>query len=131
MGRGDSVLTCFCCTTRNNCQKRDVIPIFRERASSCLSLPPGNEHWEQLQSQKLKSKVNTSDNGSLTLRKLEELQDALKVNSNQPEKVNEMNESLKECKTKLNLQKQINVTLEKQQQELMDVLKIPLGKSNF
>ena len=85
----------------------------------------------QTKNEKLKSKVNTSDNGSLTLRKLEELQDALKVNSNQPERVNEMNESLKECKTKLNLQKQINVTLEKQQQELMDVLKIPLGKSNF
>merc|ERR1711894_654843 len=65
----------------------------------------------QTKNEKLKSKVNTSDNGSLTLRKLEELQDALKVNSNQPEKVNEMNESLKECKTKLNLQKQINVML--------------------
>jgi len=85
----------------------------------------------QTKNEKLKSKVNTSDNGSLTLRKLEELQDALKVNSNQPEKVNEMNESLKECKTKLNLQKQINVTLEKQQQELMDVLKIPLEDRSF
>ena len=90
-----------------------------------------NTSVNKTKNEKLKSKVNTSDNSSLTLRKLEELQDALKVNSNQPERVNEMNESLKECKTKLNLQKQINVTLEKQQQELMDVLKIPLGKSNF
>merc|ERR1711874_655887 len=89
--------------------------------------------------EKLKTRVSDSDNGSLTLKKLQELQDVLKLQAtaNEPEKkelldkINQGNEAIADCKSKLALQRQINGMYEEQQQEMMDILKIPKEERSF
>ena len=66
--------------------------------------------------EKLKTRASQSDNGSLTLKKLQELQDALKIQAtlNEPEKnelldkINQGKEALADCKSKLDLLRQIS-----------------------
>ena len=81
--------------------------------------------------EKLKTRASQSDNGSLTLKKLQELQDALKIQAtlNEPEKnelldkINQGKEALADCKSKLDLLRQISGMYEEQQQVIMDILK--------
>lgn len=112
---------------------------FRQNSDNFASSTEKDEKIGKLESkvkklkaknEKLKNRSNSSDN-SLTLEKLEELKNALKVQANDPGKVKELSESLTECKSKLNLQRQINRTLEKQLNEMMDILHMPFEGRSF
>ena len=87
---------------------------------------------------KIKEHKNKACTESLTLQKLSELQEAIGTDRNEPdkikaleEKVKDANETLLDCKTKLDLQKEMSRMYEKQQQQMMDILQIPQEDRSF
>ena len=87
---------------------------------------------------KIKEHKNKACNESLTLQKLSELQEAIGTNKNEPDKIKALedklkdaNETLLNCKTKLDLQKEMSRMYQKQQQQMMDILQIPQEDRSF
>ena len=87
---------------------------------------------------KIKEHKNKACTESLTLQKLSELQEAIGTNRNEPDKIKALedklkdaNETLLNCKTKLDLQKEMSRMYQKQQQQMMDILKIPQEDRSF
>ena len=87
---------------------------------------------------KIKEHKNKACTESLTLQKLSELQEAIGTNRNEPDKIKALedklkdaNETLLNCKTKLDLQKEMSRMYQKQQQQMMDILQIPQEDRSF
>ena len=87
---------------------------------------------------KMKEHKDKAYSDSLTLKKLSELQEAIGNNKNEPDKISALedklkdaNESFLDVKTKLDLQKEMARMYQKQQQQMMDILKIPQEDRSF